>query len=353
VVGDVTVLARPGSAQDAPGEAAPPIATSSPAPVFQIGAGHLTLHSDDSSLSDRFRRLYGDCLVDHAPESGPRVELRIGSASRDTVSVSVAGAESVPLPEFIVAALADRGCQVVGQEPDDWHILRSESPAAIFRVRGRQVIFSAESPWRALTANIAIGLVIALQRDAIFLHASAVALGSASGVLFAGPKAAGKTTMALGLASRGHGFLGDEIVGVRTEGSELVPVLRTISKREGPCAAAVEHALPALDTWASRYPNGEVRTIIRATALFIPGHAVRLRSIVLLDGFAETPSLEPVAPSLAAASRLTPITSTLFGQTTLARAFALVRLLSSARVYALKIGAPDATASLLEQQLSE
>jgi hypothetical protein len=216
------------------------------------------------------------------------------------------------------------------------------------------VRFAAGSQWQALAANLAVGLVLRLQSHIIFLHASAVAVGvHHRGILFVGSKGAGKTTTSIGLASRGHAFLGDEIVGVRLATREIVAVPRTISKRDGPCADAVERTVSTMSPERAAYPDGP-RTILPASRLFgsLPSDAP-LAAIVFLDGFGEAPSLSPVTVSFQDAARLTPVTSTLWGCSAPARAFALVRLLSAAPAYRLQLGTPDDTARFLEDTFSD
>ena len=324
-----------------------------PSLIFQIGDGHLVLHSTDASLSDRFRRLYGDCRVEPHLAHGPRVECRVSPGAAGEVIIDVSDDSPVRIPEFLEAAFADRQCRRVAADADGGESMEYGSPPVRFHVRNRRLTFPADSHWRALVANLAMGLLIRLQHDVIFLHASGVAMGS-QGVLFVGPKAAGKTTTALGLASRGHGFLGDEIVGVRQRTWDLVPVLRTISKLDGPCLATLDHALHAASSWPATYASGETRTIVPASALFDAHRSTtRLRGLVFLEGFEETPVLAPLATSLDAARKLTPVTSTLWGQTPTARVFSLVTLLAAAPTFTLKLGPPELTANLLEERFGK
>lgn len=233
--------------------------------------------------------------------------------------------------------------------------MHSDDPHVVFEVRGQQVRFPAGTPWQALVANILVGLVLRRQRDIIFLHASAIAIGPAHrGVVFVGPKAAGKTTTALGLASRGHAFLGDEIVGIREGSREIVPVLRTISKRDGPCATGLGEAFTALSPVRTLYPDGHSRTNVRASRLFSTGLVPSaVEAFVFLGTVGSVPQLTRVPSSLETASRLTPVTSTLWGRSPTSRAFALVRLLASVPAYVLQLGSPDATSDYLEHVFAD
>ena len=325
--------------------------------VFQIGDNHLVLRSADAALADGFVRLYGDCRVDATAARGAAVECVVQpAADSEAVVIDVIDPDPLDIAHFMETAFADRGCRRLPAIPaDGWQQMQSDEPRVVFEVRGQQVRFPARSAWRALAANLGVGLVVRLQRNIIFLHASAIAIGRARrGVVFIGPKAAGKTTTALGLASRGHAFLGDEIVGVREGSREIVPVLRTISKRDGPCGTGVDEAIAAMSPARTRYPDGHSRTNIRASRLFSAGLVPSsLEAIVFLDPVGPVPQLTPVPSSLETASRLTPVTSTLWGRSPTSRAFALVRLLASVPGYRLQLGPPDATSDFLERAFAD
>ena len=351
MVGRLAGVGLPDAASDSSTTLASTPLQGGKAVAFRIGDARLSLASVDELLAERFWRLYGDCHVDAAAESGPRVECTVRPLTHTAeISVELHDDEPLDLVHFLETVFADRGCRRLPSADSDWQIMESADPRVEFRVKGRQVVFSNRTEWRAMAANLAVALTLRLQPEIIFLHASGVAFGTGSqGVLFVGPKGAGKTTVALSLASRGHRFLGDEIVGVRQPTGGLVPVLRTIAKRDGPCAAAVDDMLSRMAVERVRYPDGELRTIVRPSRLFerAPSGVV-LRAVVFLERFSSTPELRPARPSLAVAARLTPVTSTMWGQPASARAFALVRLLSSVPAYALTLGSPDATGPLLE-----
>lgn len=326
--------------------------------VFQIGDNPLVLRSADAALVERFLSLYGDCRVDAFAARGTAVECVVQPApDSQAVVLEVIDPDPPDITQFMETAFADRGCRRLPavEHADGWVPMQSDEPCVAFEVRGQQVRFPVRSGWRGLAANLGVGLVLRLQRNIIFLHASAVAIGQARrGVVFVGAKAAGKTTTALGLASRGHTFLGDEIVGVREGSLEIVPVLRTISKRDGPCATGVDEAIAAALPARTRYPDGHSRTNIRASRLFSSGLVPSaLEAVVFLGPVGPVPHLTPVPSSLETASRLTPVASTLWGRSPASRAFALVRLLASVPGYVLELGPPDATSDVLEHAFAD
>jgi hypothetical protein len=89
--------------------------------------------------------------------------------------------------------------------------------------------------------------------------------------------------------------------------------------------------------------------MIRPAHAFGPTPAVAaLQAVVLLEGFGATAQLTSVAASLASASRLTPVATSLWGQSAVARVFTLVNLLAAVPCYSLRPGPPDETSALLE-----
>ena len=326
-----------------------------PSAMFQIGDGHLVLTSFDKSLVDRFRSLYGDCEVDAGSARGPRVTCDVKPPlpghhdAGDEITVDLR--EPVPgdLAAFIETVFSDRGARRLPPIGAEWQAMECRNPDVSFRVRGHEIRFPAAGHWRSLVGNLALALTFRQQPDIIYLHASGVAFGGGlHGVLFAGPKEAGKTTTALGLASRGHRFLGDEVVGVRSSTGEVVPILRSISKREGPCAEGVNEAMAALSPARGRYPDG-LRTVVPASRLFTTSAApVQARAIVFLGGYGAEPVMSRLPASLETASKLTPVASTLWGLSAGARAFALLKLITSVPSYLLRVGPPDDTARFLE-----
>lgn len=347
---------RHDSVADSPAEFVRLTAVKGPPPIiFQIGDGHLVFRSSDHLLNDRYRRLYGDCQVNEAAAHGPRVECDVwADPPAGTLVFDVRDPDPVDLGQFMETAFADRGCRRLPPTRGEWQAMEAGDPRVSFRIRGQRVEFPSDAPWQGLAANLAFALTIRLQRDVIYLHAAGIAVGAQQrGVLFVGPKGTGKTTTALGLASRGHTLLGDEIVGVRQTTSELVSVLRAISKRDGPCAQAVDQKLATLATERTQYPDGE-RTVVAASRLFTSRLATaHLHAIVFLSGFRATPALTSVPTSLDTASKVIPVTSTFWGRSQASRVFALVKMVTAVPCFALQLGPPDLTSRLLEDTFAQ
>src|SRR6185436_16032492 len=97
-------------------------------------------------------------------------------------------------------------------------------------------------------------------------HAASVVVAG-RGLLVVGPKASGKTTTALTLASRGHAFLGDEIAAV-CEDRKMLPFRRAASIRTGMRGARVAQRLGDGAFPAETFPDGSARVLANVAELF-------------------------------------------------------------------------------------
>jgi hypothetical protein len=224
---------------------------------------------------------------------------------------------------------------------------RGES-APMFALRGEHCLFALVPGWRKAVALLLLQRLMRLRRDAIFFHAASVEVAGA-GALIVGPKGAGKSTLALALATRGHGFLGDEHAGYLPATGELIPFRRPVGVKPGPRARSAQSALEraGLDPERQGMMRVPVEDLVASPA---PG-PVPLRAVVFLRGFADAPCLEAVDPGREELAALQPVGSSFANAAATERVFQLVRLLSRARVFRLRAGTPDETAALLESAL--
>ena len=115
-----------------------------------------------------------------------------------------------------------------------------------------------------------------------------------------------------------------------------------------PRATAVERGLaPAVAERIAR--EGFVRVDVDTLFPVEPPQAIPLRRVVFLRGFAEHPSLERITPGRAEIVELQPLMGSFLNASHSRRVFELARLLSTAKVYQLHPGDPDATAIYLEK----
>lgn len=203
--------------------------------------------------------------------------------------------------------------------------------------------------WRKAVALLLLQRLMRSREDAIFFHAASVSLRGA-GVMLVGPKGAGKSTLALALAARGHALLGDENACYLPATRSLVPFRRPVGVKPGPRSRAVDAALRARGLSPER--DGMMRVPVRD--LFPGGEPapVPLRALVFLDGFADDPALRRLQPGRAELARLQPVGSSMLNASHSRRVFEMAGLLAHCAVWALTAGAPDATAEAVEETVA-
>jgi len=204
--------------------------------------------------------------------------------------------------------------------------------------------------WRTAVALFVFNRLLRLRRDAIFFHASSVAIGD-KGVLFVGPTGHGKSTTALALAARGHALLGDDTACYLPATGMLLPCRRSVGIRPGPRARAVERAITAAGGDLAAERDQALRVDIDALMDVPPARPVPLSAVVFLAGFLPEPRLLDVRPTRREVGQLQPVVGSLVNAPPARRVFEMARLLSRVAVYRLHPGDPDETAALLEGAL--
>jgi len=195
---------------------------------------------------------------------------------------------------------------------------------------------------------------MAAQPDVLFVHAAAVRIGGA-GVLFVGARGSGKTTLAVGLAARGHGALSDEVGAIRMDGPGLVPFPRAAGVRPGPRASAAAETLDRPGLPVERFADGSTKTLVQLDHLgpSLPlGESVPLEHIVVLDGRAAHPRLTRIDATPRNAQFLAPVKSMPFSQGSAWKTMRLITLAPKVRWHRLTAGSPDETLTLIEQRFA-
>lgn len=271
---------------------------------------------------DRFGHLK---LASTDPEGGGPAELMIGL-----------GSEDFPF-ELVDAAPA-------------WTSLAFRGQATpMFALRGDDCLFALVPGWRKAVALLLLQRLMRLRRDAIFFHAASVAVAG-RGALIVGPKGAGKSTLALALATRGHGFLGDEHACYCPAQGTLIPFPRPVGIKPGPRARTADAALSRSGRDPDR--DGMMRVPVEELLAAPAAGPVPMRAVVFLRGLTDSPRLLRVEPGREELAALQPVGSSFANAPSTERVFQLVRLLSRAEVYHLRAGAPDDTAALVESVLA-
>ena len=190
--------------------------------------------------------------------------------------------------ESIKAHWVDLAQDGVG-EPD--HVIRaslrddSDSSNGAYVIRAN----SPEALAQRITSEVTVGAIGGLRGEALMLHASAVALDDGRVIGFVGPSGRGKTTAAQVLG-RSYGYVTDETLAVRTDGS-VVAYPKPLS----------------IGSWPGLKTTEPASTLGLRGA---PADGLRLAAIVLLDRRpdVEQPYVESV-PITDAVAALVPQTS--------------------------------------------
>jgi len=214
-------------------------------------------------------------------------------------------------------------------------------------LRGWECRLRLRDGWRLAIALLILNRIYLLRSDAIFFHAATIDIGG-SGVMFIGPKGFGKSTTAMALAARGHALLGDETACYVPATGMLQPFRRPVGIKPGIRARAVDTALRERGL---QVPADALRIDFESVLTTPAPHAVPLRAIVLLEGFAARPELVAGAGDRGVLARLQPTASSLVSAPRTQRVFELARMVSSAQIFHLKPADPDETAALIESRL--
>jgi hypothetical protein len=327
---------------------------SRPCDWYQIVDGFLGVDSEDFRLNRRFRTLYAE-LLSRPPalrEATERLLCRI--QVRDGLPVhlvSFTAPSEIAIIDFILALFPGRGYVEIEGAAAGWRsigLAGKNSP--LLTARGSEALVNAREEWQPLIANCAVNWVMQMQPGLLFFHAAAVAIRG-EGILIAGEKGAGKSTLSLALAAHGHDFFGDEIAAVRTKGFELAPFRRALSVRTGPQAPQVEERLRSNCCAIETFPDGTVRSRSTANELF-PEAGARprpLRRVFFLRAFEKQPRYESFRPRSGDLRLLAPLACTFWGSSSAARVTQVAKLLSSVECYFLYPGQPEDTANLIER----
>jgi hypothetical protein len=305
--------------------------------------------SDDQPFIDRAERLLGDCRVSAA---GPlEVRCRTRLLASGGVSVAFRDPEPLDLASFATALFADRGYRELFV--DSARVVVDGEGRVVLIARGHDQAQLPSPVWRSLAANLAINRALRLQPELLFLHAGSVALGG-RGIVLSGPKGAGKSTLSLSLAARGHAFLGDEIAAIRN-GSWLVePFRRAASIRQGPRAGLIGSRLERGRFPSETLPDGTIRTQVRVGELLpegAPAGAVPLSALVLLSGFGSRPRLTPLAADKRLVGRLQALPVNFWDRPPARRVMDFLALVHAVPCFELEAGDPEETAAHLEAAL--
>lgn len=299
------------------------------------------------------------CLRTAWGRSLPQVTLRVMAppSEPDWLVVSV----TPVLPEgarFLQQLFPERGYRECSETEPGWTILAQaktpEEPVLALGPSGTLLV-SRSHPWQQLVSMYAISSAVWLQRDVFVFHAASVGMFE-KGVMLSGVKGAGKTTLALSFACRGHAFLGDEWAAVSALSGELQPLRRAASIRPGPHPGGVDEYFREHPCHVETLPDGteRVRTQVGLAFPQAAAQVVPLTDIFFLRGFSARPRVEPFARATGELPPISPLLASVWRHPPAERALQLLRTLGRARWWHLHVGgSPDETADMVEQTVKE
>ena len=318
---------------------------------YRFGRQYVRIESDDLEFGLRFRRIFSDCLeADRQDGVSPDFLARLDrGATTPWVTLEIRGPASPPVDADILPALQpELGLVELAPSAQGRRFARAQGhPVAV--VEPDCLRLHESLPWQILAAHFLVHHMLRMQDDLFCLHAATVEMYGRA-VLLCGDKGAGKSTLSLTLAGRGHGFLGDEVAVIDPKARSCIPFQRSVSLRPGPLGRSAAESLRSHPHDEERLPDGTVRVRAPMSTLFPAalGSETPLQSAFFLRGFGPAPLAERFDFSFADVARLQPLYASMSrvpGQ----RALELMRLFASIPCYWLTAGGtPDATAELIE-----
>jgi hypothetical protein len=217
-----------------------------------------------------------------------------------------------------------------------------------------------EHATRDLAIDCLVAIAMRAQPEVLFLHAASFAIGG-RGALLVGTGRSGKSSTVLGLAGRGHGFLGDDLAAVRVPDAHVLPFPKSAGLREGPQATQIEARARPFRALPSDGIDGVPRKYVRVADMFpdASSDGVPLRSAFFLDGFARKAELSPYVPGMddvrtglrAVVSESVPGWGDSAGGD-LVRFLRVKELFSRLRCYRLVLGPLDESVTLIEEAMA-
>ncbi len=332
---------------------------------YRFGDARLNITAPATLLAELEDR-YGDCAVPAAPDGGSQA-LRCVVDTTDDGLTRVNFCEPAVDAFGTALALLEHPAErpLFGAAPSataGWRsIVRTASGVPVVTARDGMLLVDAPNTPEGFLPDLLLSPVLAMQRELLFVHAASIEIRGA-GVLLIGPTGSGKTTTALTLAARGHGYLGDDMAALHAESVSLLPLRSTANLRPGPHPRALAAHVEA-GRWEPLHTDGQPRLRLCVTDLFPDSAAVRvpLRRVLFLRRFAPIPALEPFAATVEAMGSLSPLglNKALWlawgttPQRRLLQFMLFMRLLARLRCAWLDAGDIELTADLIERTMED
>jgi len=314
---------------------------------YVLADGLLGIRSTEEAFLTRLRSNYREC-ASSAGQSGPlpHVLCTVGRLEpRGAIVVEFEGAPPLGDPDFPRRILTLRH-RPTASGRDGWWRVDPDHPVGEVAYSRDRVLIDGHGPWQSFVASLAVSRCLATQAGILFYHAAANRVNGC-GVLLLGVSGSGKTSVSLALASRGHAFYGDDIVGVRVPSQELVPLRRAAHVRQGPAGVGVRAALSS-----STSPSDSGQRIRADVGLLFPAAAARPARadyVICLRRFADRTRLERFRPNIEDVVWLTPHASALAAGPVGRQAMRIVSLFAASRCFFLDSASPESAADALER----
>ncbi len=334
------------------------ISVSAPYTRYRIGDAFLEVRSDDGPFLEALAMPYGECEVPRSDPGAPRVQCdatRLPGSS--LLLLRFAGH---PIPSFVDVARrlfwSVRALQCYVEAPcviPEWRtVVNSERGGHLLLACTADTVLIdlAEAP-NDFVIDCLLEVMQSVQPSVLFLHAAALSING-SGVLLVGRSRRGKSTTAISLAARGHGFYGDDVAAVRLAQRHLIPFRRCAALRAGPLTDSVSERLERCGYSRRKDPDGTIRKLVQVGTLFPSTEVapVKLKSAFFLNGFAEASRVTPYQPGFDDVQRLHEMVVT-YRPTPgyqVMRFLQVLDLLSTLQCYLLELGPPEETVATIE-----
>ncbi len=247
-----------------------------PESFYRLGSLRALVRTDDVEFDARFGRIFHDCLEPEVPVHWPQADPVLldfevhGVDAGAPVVAQISGCDGSSAGAVLCSFFPELDLvPALCSARDGWQFFARACAPEIARVaiRGDSIQVDRVLPWQRIVAHYFLNHVMRMQPDYAFFHAATVAIGKC-GVMLSGDKGAGKSTLSLALAARGHGFLGDELGTIHSGTGTVLPFPRAVSIRLGPQAQAVAQYLRHNQVERETLPDGTDRLRVPVARIF-------------------------------------------------------------------------------------